>query len=122
MRDTFGIHRVLEPKGAVPVTAWKMDNSRELDPREARLAIERIHLEKSGFEQICSQCEYDESKMIQRIKDIIEKRGKLHNPFTETGGMVYGRIEEMGKIFESQRKFNIGDEFLCLVTLTAIPI
>ena len=36
--------------------------------------------------------------------------------------MVYGRIEEMGKIFESQRKFNIGDEFLCLVTLTAIPI
>lgn len=122
MRDTFGIHRVLEPKGAVPVTAWKMDNSRDLDPREARLAIERIHLEKSGFEQICSQCEYDESKMIQRIKDIIEKRGKLHNPFTETGGMVYGRIEEMGKIFESQRKLKIGDEFLCLVTLTAIPI
>ncbi|MDQ9826640.1 L-erythro-3,5-diaminohexanoate dehydrogenase, partial [Acinetobacter sp. 163] len=60
--------------------------------------------------------------MIQRIKDIVDKRGKLHNPFTETGGMVYGRIEEMGSIFQSSRKFKAGDEFLCLVTMTAIPI
>ena len=122
MKDTFGMSRVLEPRGAVPVTAWKIDNSRKLKAGEARIAIERIHLEKSSFEQICSQCEYDESKMIQRICDIIEKRGKLHNPFTETGGMVYGRIEEMGKDFEKNRNLKVGDEFLCLVTMTAIPV
>ena len=28
MKNTFGINRVLEPKGAVPVTAWKLDNSK----------------------------------------------------------------------------------------------
>ena len=122
MLDRFGIHRVLEPEGAVPVTSWKMDNSRELDPREARISIERIHVEKTSFQQICNQCAYDESKMIQRFTDIIEKRGKLHNPFTETGGMIYGRIEEMGSVFERERRYSIGDEFLCLVTSTAIPI
>ncbi len=29
MRDTFGIERVLQPRGAVPVTAWKVDNSKK---------------------------------------------------------------------------------------------
>ena len=122
MLDRFGIHRVLEPKGAVPVTSWKMDNSKELDPRESRISIERIHVEKSSFMQICNQCGYDESKMIQRFRDIVDKRGKLHNPFTETGGMIYGKIEEMGSVFEQERGYKVGDEFLCLVTITAIPI
>lgn len=122
MLERFGIHRVLEPEGAVPVTSWKMDNRKEIGKEEARISLERIHVEKSSFQQICNQCEYNESKMIQRFFDIIEKRGKLHNPFTETGGMIYGTIEEMGSEFRKEKSYQVGDDFLCLVTMTAIPI
>ncbi len=85
MRDTFGIERVLQPRGAVPVTAWKVDNSKKFCLK--RIKVERVHIELDSFQQICSQCDYDESKVIQRIMDIIDKRGKLHNPFTDSGGM-----------------------------------
>ena len=122
MLSRFGIDRVIEPEGAVPVTSWKMDNRKDIEKNEARIALSRIHIEKSSFQQVCSQCGYDESKMIQRFKDIIEKRGKLHNPFTETGGMIYGTIDEMGTEFAEERNCKKGDEFLCLVTMTAIPL
>ena len=62
MRDTFGIERVLQPRGAVPVTAWKVDNSKKVLPNEARIKVERVHIELDSFQQICSQCDYDESK------------------------------------------------------------
>ena len=122
MLERFGIQRVMEPEGAVPVTSWKMDNSRAISSVEARISLNRLHIEKSSFQQICNQCGYNESKMIQRFKDIVDKRGKLHNPFTETGGMIYGTIEEMGADFEKERPYKKGDDFLCLVTMTAIPI
>lgn len=122
MRDTFGVKRVLQPRGAVPVTAWRVDNQREISPDEARIQVERIHIELDSFQQICSQCEYDESKVIQRILDIIDKRGKLHNPFTDSGGMLYGRVEEIGSSLAKHCDYQVGDEYLCLVTLTAIPL
>ena len=122
MRDTFGLKRVLQPRGAVPVTAWRVDNHRDISPDEARIRVERIHIELDSFQQICSQCEYDESKVIQRIMDIIDKRGKLHNPFTDSGGMLYGRVEEIGSRLAEQCHYRAGDEYLCLVTLTALPL
>lgn len=122
MRDSFGIRRVLQPRGAVPVTAWRVDNAREISPDEARIKVERLHIEIDSFQQICSQCEYDESKVIQRIMDIIDKRGKLHNPFTDSGGMLYGHVEEIGSRLAESCDYKVGDEYLCLVTLTAIPM
>ena len=111
MRDTFGIERVLQPRGAVPVTAWKVDNSKKVLPNEARIKVERVHIELDSFQQICSQCDYDESKVIQRIMDIIDKRGKLHNPFTDSGGMLYGRVEEIGSRLAEQCDYRVGDEY-----------
>ncbi|MDD4377623.1 MAG: sigma 54-interacting transcriptional regulator [Eubacteriales bacterium] len=122
MKNTFGINRVLEPKGAVPVTAWKLDNSKSIRQNEARVKLERIHLERNSFQQICSQCEFDETKIKERIIDIVNRRGKLHNPFTNSGGMLYGRFEEIGPEYSKQHNYNVDDEFMCLVTITAIPM
>ena len=59
------------------------------------MKLQRIHLERNSFQQICSQCEFDETKIKERIIDIVNRRGKLHNPFTNSGGMLYGRFEEI---------------------------
>lgn len=76
----FGIERVIEPVGAIPPTAWRLDNSREVRPGEMRVAVEVIKLEGDNFNQICSDCQYNESRIKERILTIINKRGKLQNP------------------------------------------
>ncbi|MGN0711888.1 MAG: sigma-54 interaction domain-containing protein [Anaerovoracaceae bacterium] len=123
MLDTFGMSRVIEPKGAIPVTAWKIDNSKEINERELRISVKTIHIEKSSFDQICSECAYDDERIKAKVLDIIQKRGKLHNPFTDSGGMVHGKITEIGKNFHKLRpNLHIGDEVLCNTTTTAIPM
>ena len=92
----FGIQRVIEPVGAIPPTAWRLDNSREVRPGEyAVLAVEVIKLEGDNFNQICSDCQYNESRIKERILTIINKRGKLQNPYTESSGIIAGTVEEV---------------------------
>lgn len=122
VKDTFGLSRVIEPKSSVPVTAWKLDNNREIKPEECRVALKLIHLEKDFFQQICNEYGYDEKKIMARIFDLISRRGKLHNPFTNTAGQFYGTIEEMGSEYAKRSPYKEGDDIFCLTTMTAIPI
>jgi len=122
MEKDFGLSRVIEPKGSVPVIAWKLDNSKEISTNEARISIERIQVEAGSFQQVCNQCGYDKEKMIHKFMDIVEKRGKFHNPLTDSGGTFYGKIDEMGEEFEKRHRFKVGDSYFCLVTTTALPM
>ena len=67
LRDTFGISRVLEPKTAVPTTAWKVDNSFDIKDNECRIKIERIHIERDSFQQFCSVGDYNEGKIVIKV-------------------------------------------------------
>lgn len=122
MLDRFGLNRVVEPKGTVAVTAWKLDNRREIAPEEARIAVERIHIERDSFQQISSECGFEKSKVMARIIEIVDRRGKLHNPFTNSGGLVYGHIEEMGEVFSAHRTLSEGDAVIGAVTSAGIPL
>ncbi len=122
INDTFGLIRVIEPKHAVPVTAWKIDNKREIKENECRLALKLIHLERDCFQQFCNDADFDETKITAKILDLINRRGKLHNPFTNTAGQFFGMIEEMGAVYAERSKFHVGDAVSCLTTMTALPI
>ena len=39
--DGFGQNRVLEPQYVLPTSAWKLDNSRKIEPFEMRVDIHR---------------------------------------------------------------------------------
>lgn len=67
----FGLDRVIEPKGNIPVTAWKLDNSMKLKPKEMKISVEIIDFERSNFNQICSICGYDEEQIKARIMKIV---------------------------------------------------
>lgn len=118
----YGLNRVLEPKGVVPATAWKIDNSRTLQSREARVRLERIHLEWDSFQQICTSSGYDEHKIRSKILDLAEKRGKLHNPFTGSGGVLIGTVEEIAEDLVSEVGALTGDRIYCIASLSGIPI
>ena len=99
MSMDYGLERVLEPKYVLPTSAWRLDNSRAIRGNEVRIAIKRIHLEGTSFKQICTEVNYNEEKIKQTIIDIVIRRGKLHNPVTDTGGLLFGHVEAIGAQF-----------------------
>lgn len=121
MGKDFGAGRVLEPKGVVPATAWKLDNSMEISETEALIRLEKINVEWDSFQQICSSCGFNENRIRAKIMDIIEKRGKLHNPFTGTGGCLLGTVEKIGKEHHDP-DLKEGDRVYCLASLCGVPV
>ena len=122
MGSFYGAQRVIEPKEVLPVSAWRIDNSRELQPDELRISVNRIHIESAGFRQICVESGNEERRIRERILDTVSKRGKLHNPITDTGGLVFGTIEEVGEAYAAAFEAKPGMEVICNASLAAIPL
>lgn len=122
MSMTYGIKRVLEPQHVLPTSAWRLDNSRNIYPDELRVSIKRIHLEGTGFKQICTEVNDNEKKIKQQIIDIVIRRGKLHNPVTDTGGLVMGVIEEIGSEYHNPQGLKVGDKIICNVSVASVPM
>ena len=92
MLEKFGQSRVLKPKGYFPVSSWKIDNSEELRSGEMRVSIERIKVEEGSFRQLCNSCNYKVESIRERIINLVEERGKLHNHLTNSGGICLGTV------------------------------
>ncbi|MGI6212061.1 MAG: sigma-54 interaction domain-containing protein [Anaerovoracaceae bacterium] len=122
MEHNFGLNRVLEPSGVFPAAAWKLDNDMQLRKGEARVRIERIHFEWDNFQQLTSSSGYEDEKLKARILDLIERRGKLQNPFSGSGGVLKGVVEQISEDFHSECDFQEGDEIYCVTSLVGIPI
>ncbi len=119
----FGIERVVEPKNSTPVTAWKLDNSRELKSGEIRIGIKRIVFERENLDQLYSICDYEDERTIARIFKIIEERGKLHNPYTESSGLFQGVIEEAAPGYDLEgRGLALGDQVICMAPIAGLPL
>lgn len=118
----YGIDRVLEPKQVLPTSAWKLDNSKDIRKSEMRINVKKIHIEGTSFRQIGLQTGMKEEKMKNTILNIVKMRGKLHNPATDTGGILYGIVEEIGTEYANAGNLKVGDEVLCNASLASIPL
>ena len=108
----YGINRVLEPQFVLPTSAWKLDNARRIQPYEMRISLRKVHIEGTSFKQICLEANDNDEKIKQKIMDIVIRRGKLHNPVTDTGGLFYGVVDEVGKEYQGLSRFKPGDEVI----------
>lgn len=122
MTQNYGMNRVLEPQHVLPTSAWRLDNSRAIEEGEIRVDIRRIHIEGTSFKQICLEANNNEQRIRQKIMDIVIRRGKLHNPVTDTGGLFYGVVAEIGSAYDNKKGFVPGDEVLCNASLASVPI
>ena len=120
--NTFGLDRVITPQQVFPPSAWQLDNSSALKKGEMRISLRKIHIEGTSFRQICQEAANDKEVIKEKIKDIIIKRGKLHNPVTDTGGLFYGVIEEIDKDYDNTKGLKVGDEVICNTSLAGIPL
>ena len=120
--NSFGTKRVLEPTFVLPTCAWKLDNGRNVYPDEMRLDVKRIHIETTSFKEICLEAADNEERIRQKIMDIVIRRGKLHNPVTDTGGLLSGVVSEIGESYSNNKNFKKGDEVICNASLASIPL
>ncbi|MCQ2545097.1 MAG: sigma 54-interacting transcriptional regulator [Clostridia bacterium] len=120
--NTYGLDRVVTPQQVFPASAWELDNSRKLKSGEMRVNLRRIHVEGTSFKQICQEAANDDEAIKEKIKDIVIKRGKLHNPVTDTGGLFYGVIDEIDRDFDNAKGLKVGDEVICNTSTSGIPM
>ncbi|MBO9521057.1 MAG: L-erythro-3,5-diaminohexanoate dehydrogenase [Nocardioidaceae bacterium] len=118
--DPVGTHRVLEPAGALPQAAQRLDVRRELWPDEVRVRVERLNLDAASFRQLAEKHAGDGDAVRAEVLDIVATRGKMQNPVTGSGGMLIGTVEEAGP--DSPLGLKQGDRVATLVSLTLTPL
>jgi L-erythro-3,5-diaminohexanoate dehydrogenase len=116
----LGLHRVIEPPGVLPQAAWKLDASPAIWPDEVRVGLERLNLDAASFRQLRESTGGGADRMRAAVLDIVEQRGKMHNPVTGSGGMLTGVVEQAGPA--SPLGLARGDRVATLVSLSLTPL
>jgi L-erythro-3,5-diaminohexanoate dehydrogenase len=115
-----GLHRVLDPPGALPQAAERLDPDAPLRADEVRVRVERLNLDAASYRQLATKHAGDGDAVRAEVLEIIGRRGKMHNPVTGSGGMLVGVVEEVGP--ESPLGLRAGDRVATLVSLTLTPL
>jgi L-erythro-3,5-diaminohexanoate dehydrogenase len=119
---SLGAHRVLEPAGAMPQDAWRIDNTPVAGPTEILCDVEALNIDSASFRQIAETCDFDAQRIASRIVEIVAQRGKQHNPITGSGGMFVGRVLALGDALHGEIDLNEGERIASLVSLTLTPL
>jgi len=120
MTSPIGLHRVLDPPGVLPQAATRLDARPAIGPDEVRIAVERLNLDAASFRQLTTRHGGDPAAVRAEVLEIIERRGKMQNPVTGSGGMLIGVVDEVGP--DSPLDLKPGDRIATLVSLTLTPL
>ncbi|MEO8091115.1 MAG: hypothetical protein ABI726_00220 [bacterium] len=116
----LGAGRVLDPSGVLPQPAERLDASGPVRPHEFELAVEWLYLDSTSFRNIREHAGGDPEAMAARIAEIVESRGKMHNPETESGGVLCGTVTAVGDRHASAPA--LGERIVTLGSLTVTPL
>lgn len=119
---SLGIHRVIEPVGALPQSAWKLDNTPIARSTETLIDVHALHIDSASFTQIARECQRDRQRMKEHILGIVAQRGKMHNPVTGSGGVLIGTVQELDEQFGKTHALTIGDTIVSLTSLSWLPL
>lgn len=120
--DALGTHRVIDPPGAMPQNARKIDNTPVAFENEILCDVETLNIDSASFKQIRDHCGSDGARIAEHITDIVRERGKQHNPVTGSGGMFIGRVLKIGERLRDNIDLHAGDRIASLVSLTLTPL
>lgn len=118
----YGCHRVLSPVGVLPQPAWQLDNRAAIWDNEILITVDALNVDAASFTQIRRQVGDDPKKVAQAVQDIVAQRGKLHNPVTGSGGMLIGRVAEIGPALRDKVALQLGQRVATMVSLSLTPL
>src|SRR3954451_23606965 len=99
LTQQLGADRVIAPPGALPQPADRLDAGGPVRPYEFEVAVERLCLDSTSFRNIREYADGDTHAMADRILAIVARRGKMHNPETDSGGVALGTVTAVGERF-----------------------
>jgi L-erythro-3,5-diaminohexanoate dehydrogenase len=120
IRQQLGGDRVLEPPGALPQPAERLDPSPPVRPHEIEIAAERLCLDSTSFRDIHRRADGEAGAIADRIVEIVGARGKMHNPETDSGGVLLGTVTAVGERYASPPA--VGERIVTLASLTMTPL
>ncbi len=125
--DRYGTHRVIEPKGILPQPARVIDNDMEIWDNEMKLQVIRLNVDSASFHQIKTKLEKQghddlEKAFADHVIDLTSRTGKHKNEDTGSGGMLIGKVIEIGPNFEMKEEVKVGDKIATLVSLSLTPL
>ncbi|MEW6523205.1 MAG: zinc-binding dehydrogenase [Bacillota bacterium] len=126
----YGSHRVLEPAGALPQAAWRLDNSAQPYDNELVIDVATLNVDSASFTQFRQQAEAEvgvepaavAARVAELITGVVRERGKLQNPVTGSGGMLLGQVAALGPAVLGRDGLAVGDRVATLVSLTLTPL
>jgi L-erythro-3,5-diaminohexanoate dehydrogenase len=118
----YGLHRVLDPVGAMPQAAWKLDNQPVCYDNEILIDVEVLNIDSASFAQIREEAGNHPQQVAAIMHRIVRDRGKHHNPVTGSGGMLVGRVAEVGPVIRRRGDLEVGDKIATLVSLSLTPL
>jgi L-erythro-3,5-diaminohexanoate dehydrogenase len=128
--DPFGTHRALEPRGSLPQPANRVDNDfTRLFDGELLLQVETLNVDAASFRQMeeaaggVGRAGADTDSAVARaVEETVRARGKQHNPVTGSGGMLLGKVLQVGPGRDDGATLAPGDRVATLVSLSLTPL
>jgi L-erythro-3,5-diaminohexanoate dehydrogenase len=119
--ERLGVHRSLEPPGALPHIARRLDAALPANAYEAELAAEMLAIDATSFADIRRRSGGDPEAMADLIRSIVAEHGKHQNPVTGSGGVVLGRVTSVGadRVLDD---LTPGELVVPLASLIAVPL
>jgi L-erythro-3,5-diaminohexanoate dehydrogenase len=118
--EVLGTARVLEPRGALPQAATRLNLTLPLQPYEVELAVEMLAIDSTSFRQLVESNDRNPTGIAEAIQRIVDQRGKMQNPVTGSGGILTGTVAAVGESYPGPP--DVGSRVIALASLTLTPL
>jgi len=118
----YGNHRVIKPANALPQAAELLSNDMEIYDNEILIEVESLNIDSASFRQLYEEASGSIESMKARIFSIVQETGKMKNPVTGSGGVLIGRVAQIGDTLKGHIDLETGDKIVSLVSLSLTPL
>jgi L-erythro-3,5-diaminohexanoate dehydrogenase len=120
--DRYGLSRVVGEKGVLPQRARQLNPALPCREAELLIDVESLNIDAASFKQIKDDVGAEPARIAARVQEIVRERGKMQNPVTGSGGMLIGRVKEIGPQHPARGVLQPGDRIATLVSLSLTPL
>ena len=118
----LGIHRVLDKNPQLPQAAERLDNSLPIYSEEILISVEKLNIDAASFIQMEEEAKKDPQKISEIVMQNCKTRGKQQNRVTHSGGILMGKVIQVGRNYKGPIKLKKNDRVASLVSLTLTPL
>jgi L-erythro-3,5-diaminohexanoate dehydrogenase len=116
----YGLHRVVGERGTFPQLARTLDVTMPCQSNEIEILVDQIHIDASSFRQLKQLHGSEREAISNAVIKLVGERGKLHNPITNSGGMLIGTVRNIGELHANPPHH--GQRIASLASLTLTPL